>query len=582
MAGNVLYYGDNLYWLRRMKDETVDLIYLDPPFNSNRNYNVLFKDERGTESEAQIIAFEDTWHWNQATEAAYAELVQDAPSNVVHMIAAMRQFIGANQMMAYLVMMTVRLVELRRVLKPTGSLYLHCDPTASHYLKILMDTIFDPRNFRNEIVWKRRRGSSSQVHIGNKFGACTDTILFYVKSEEAVFQPQYNMNAPGYQEYIENHFTHIDENGRRFQIDNLANPAPRPNLMYEYKGYKPPANGWAISREKMTQWDQEGRLWFPPSKEGRIRRKRFLDELKGDPVQSLWDDIEPLSSQSGERLGYPTQKPLALLERIISASSNPGDVVLDPFCGCGTAITAAQKLGRQWIGIDITHLSIALMKYRLEAMFPGIQYKVDGEPKDMGAARKLAQDDRYQFQYWACSLVRAKPLGGQVGSRSGKKGSDRGVDGLIDFEDDASGALKKIVVQVKSGHVQSHDIRDLVGTIQREQAEMGVFLTLEEPTREMRTEAATAGFYTSHWGRHPRIQIYTIEELLREEKRVDMPPQAQVSRTFKRAERAQATSAIGQLSLTDSLTASASVAAPPLTEAEDEALDDELDDEEAE
>jgi site-specific DNA-methyltransferase (adenine-specific) len=307
----------------------------------------------------------------------------------------------------------------------------------------------------------------------------------------------------------------------------------------------------------------------------------YLDESPGIKLQNIWEDLPALGSKAAERLDYPTQKPLALLERIISASSNPGDVVLDPFCGCGTAIAAAQRLGRAWIGIDITHLSIALMKYRLEAMFPGIQVKVDGEPKDMGAARKLALDDRYQFQFWACSLVRAKPLGGQVGSRSGKKGSDRGVDGLIDFDDDGSGVFKKIVVQVKSGHVKSGDIRDLVGTIQREQAEIGVFLTLEEPTREMRTEAAAAGFYASAWGRHARIQLFTIEELLKGDRRVDMPPQTQTSRTFKRAERAQPASAAAQLSLLDSVGPDAS-AAPPLTDDDDDAFDDEPDAEEAE
>lgn len=574
MAENTLYYGDNLYWLRRMKDETVDLIYLDPPFNSNRSYNVLFKDERGSESEAQIMAFEDTWHWNQATEREYDELVQNAPSNVVHLVAAFREAIGTNQMMAYLVMMTVRLVELHRVLKPTGSLYLHCDPTASHYLKIIMDAIFGARYFRNEIIWKR---TSSHGNVSVTYGDVTDTILYYARGDKPTWNQIY---LPYTQKHIESSFTHVDFDGRRYTTSDMRNPGYRPNLIYDYKGYKPHPNGWAVSREKMEELDRQGRLYFPSDKNGRIRLKRYLDESPGHRIQNLWDDIPPISSQAAERLGYPTQKPLALLERIIQASSNPGDVVLDPFCGCGTAIAAAQKLGRAWIGIDITHLSIALLKYRLEAMFPGITYRVDGEPKDMGAARKLARDDRYQFQYWACSLVHAKPLGGQVGSRSGKKGSDRGVDGLIDFEDDASLKLKKIVVQVKSGHVKSGDIRDLEGTVQREKAEMGVFLTLEEPTREMRTEAATAGFYTSPWGKHPRIQIFTIEELLMDGKRVDMPPQEQVSRTFKRAERAQAQSAAEQLSLLDALPASQSVTVATLTD-EDEEPDEDFEEEDA-
>jgi site-specific DNA-methyltransferase (adenine-specific) len=531
---NTLFYGDNLDILREyIADESVDLIYLDPPFNSNRSYNVLFKNEAGTESESQIIAFEDTWHWNQKAEETYRFLATQSPPHISKMIAAMREFIGTNQMMAYLVMMTVRLIELHRVLKPTGSLYLHCDPTASHYLKVVLDTIFGPQQFRNEIIWKRRTGSSSQVHISNKFGVCTDIVLFYAKSELAVFHPQYNMDAPGYKEYIEKHFRHIDENGRRFRIDNLANPALRPNLIYEYKGYKPPTNGWAISREKMEQWDKEGRLYFPKSPDGRIQRKRYLDELKGDPVQSLWDDIEPISSQSAERLGYPTQKPLALLERIISASSNAGDVVLDPFCGCGTAVAAAQKLGRLWIGIDITPLSMILQKQRLKTMFPGIAFDVVGEPNSLEGAEQLARDDRYKFQYWALGLIPgAFPYGAQPGSKEGKKGSDRGVDGIVTFFDDNSGKPKRAIVQVKSGKVDSHVIRDLIGTVDNEDAVMGVLVTLQKPSSEMKLAAVKAGFYSSPgWHQdYPKIQILTIEDLLHGAQ-VKMPPQTELKRS---------------------------------------------------
>ena len=264
--------------------------------------------------------------------------------------------------MAYLCMMAVRLLELHRVLKATGSLYLHCDPTASHYLKILLDATFGAHNFRNEITWKRRVGMSSAVHKSNRFGICTDIILFYAKSAEAQFFPQYNRDSPEYQAYVAERFTMIDEQGRKFRTDNLTNPAFRPNLIYEYKGYKPTVNGWAITREKMEQWDKEGRLYFPKNKDGRIARKRYLDELKGMPIQNLWTDIPEINSQAQERLGYPTQKPVALLERIIAASSREGDVVLDPFCGCGTTIHAAQKLKREWIGIDITHLAISLIE----------------------------------------------------------------------------------------------------------------------------------------------------------------------------------------------------------------------------
>ena len=533
---NTLFYGDNLPILREyIPDESVDLVYLDPPFNSQRTYNVLFKHESGKESEAQIAAFEDTWHWNESAQAIYEELTTQAPDHIGQMIGALYNFIGPSQMMAYLVMMAARLVELHRVLKPTGSLYLHCDPNASHYLKLVLDTIFGPINFRNEIIWKRRTGSSSSVHQSNKFGVCTDSVFFYVKSKLAVLHAQYTLDAPGYEDYIEKHFRHVDESGRRYRLDNLANPAYRPNLIYEYKGYKPPRNGWAISKEKMEQWDKEGRIYLPKNKEGRIQRKRFLDEVKGKPVQSLWDDIEPIGAHAAERLGYPTQKPLALLERIIQASSNPGDVVLDPFCGCGTTIAAAQKLGRRWIGIDITQLSIALQKYRLEEMFPGIKFQVIGEPRSLPDARQLAQDDRFQFQWWALSLIYARPFGGDEGSKQGKKGADKGIDGVITFIDDASNKPKRILIQVKSGKVKSGDIRDLVGTLEREKAAMGVFVTLEEPTRDMRTEAISAGSYISPgWNQsYPRVQILTIGELLKGEK-VNMPP---AHATFKKAER---------------------------------------------
>lgn len=528
---NTLFYGDNLPILREyIADESIDLIYLDPPFNSNRSYNVLFRQESGEESEAQITAFEDTWHWNQAAENTYHELVTQGPDHVSKMIAALREFIGSNQMMAYLVMMAARLVELHRVLKPTGSLYLHCDPTASHYLKLILDTIFGAEHFQNEIYWKRKHGRTGPI---KRFGTACDILFYYTKSNTYTFNTQYRENDPA---YIEKMFRYVDKNGRRYRIDNLASPNPRPNLMYEYKGYKPPAKGWAISREKMEQWDAAGRLHFPKSLDGRIQRKRYLDELKGEEVQSLWEDILPIGSQAKERLGYPTQKPLALLERIIQASSNPGDVVLDPFCGCGTAIAAAHKLGRRWIGIDITHLSIALQKYRLEEMFPGITFQVIGEPQTLQGAKQLASEDRFQFQWWALSLIRARPFGSDQGNKKGKKGADKGIDGVITFIDDNTGKPKRIIIQVKSGKVSSRDIRDLVGTVDREKAAIGVFLTLEEPTRDMQTEAVSAGFYHSPvWGRnYPRVQILTIGELLSGQKRLEMPPS---EITFKQAQK---------------------------------------------
>ena len=529
---NTLYYGDNLPILREyIQAASVDLVYLDPPFNSNRSYNVLFQDESGADSDAQIKAFDDTWHWGASAERIYTDLVQESPDHVSRMIAALRDFVGTNQMLAYLVMMAARLVELHRVLKPTGSLYLHCDPTASHYLKIILDAVFGVENYRNEIVWKRT-GS----HGGAKrWGPIHDIVLFYTKSQTYTW----NKAFQAYDEsYIKDFYRFSDEKGR-YRLVTLTGAGTRTgDSGRPWRGVDPTKSGrhWAVpagalrevapnlelekltTQEKLDVLDENGLIYWPPK--GTIpQQKRYLAEAPGVQIQDIVGDIQPISSQAAERLGYPTQKPIALLERIISASSNPGDWVLDPFCGCGTAVAAAQQLERHWIGIDVTHLSIALQKNRLKDMFDlaaGTDYAVIGEPQTMGAARQLAQEDRFQFQFWALSLIGARPLGADAGSKQGKRGADRGVDGIITFIDDASGKPKRALVQVKSGHVKSGDIRDLRGVVEREGAVVGIFLTLESPTREMETEAVSAGFYTSPgWQRdYPRLQILTIANLL--------------------------------------------------------------------
>ncbi len=536
---NTLFYGDNLNVLREyIANECVDLIYLDPPFNSSCNYNVLFKNESGFESEAQIKAFEDTWHWSHAALETYYDLVQDSTNDVSKMIGALHEIIGENQMMAYLVMMTVRLRELHRVLKPTGSLYLHCDSSASHYLKIILDTIFGVENFRNEIIWKRQTAHSDAK---TKYSDVTDTMLFYAKSKHTKFIPQY---VPHDQNYIHNFYRHDDNDGRGpYSLDNMASPNPRPHMMYEWMGFPWPQKGWRYQRETMQKLHDEGRVWYPKRSDGsfdtskRPRLKRYLAEQEGSIITNVWTDIQPLHDVAGERLGYPTQKPLALLERIISTSSQSGDVILDPFCGCGTAIVAAEKLGRRWAGIDVTHLSIALLKYRLEDMFSDVKYQVVGEPHDVEGARQLANEDRYQFQWWALSLVRAKPLGGREGSREGKEGSDRGIDGVKNFVDDHTGQRKTVVVQVKSGtNVNVSDIRDLRGTVEREKAAIGVFLTLYPPTEPMKKEAMSALFYQASFAaqKYPKIQILTIADLLRNNAQIQMPTE---HGTFKQAPR---------------------------------------------
>jgi DNA modification methylase len=530
---NTLFYGDNLAILREhLIAESVDLIYLDPPFNSNRNYNVLFKEESGIESEAQIAAFTDTWHWNQVVEDIYRDIVLHGSVEVSKMISSLREFIGTNQMMAYLVMMTARLVELHRVLKPTGSLYLHCDPTASHYLKIILDTIFRHGTFQGEIIWRR----TSAHTTSRKWPRLHDVLLHYAKYPlQVTFHPQKSMPDSG---WIEREYRHTDERGR-YMTDNLTGagitqgPSGRP-----WRGIDPAKIGagrhWRYVPETLDKLDAEGRIYWP-SRGQYPKLKQYLHETSGTSIGDLWTDIPVIGRTDSERLGYQTQKPLALLERIIQASSNPGDIVLDPFAGCGTTIAAAQKLGRKWIGVDITHLSITLLQYRLGSMFPGFHIKPIGEPTDYESAKKLAHDDPYQFQWWALSLIRARPVGGQEGSREGKKGRDRGIDGVKAFIDDHTGKAKRVIVQVKSGRRKPADIRDLVGTVQREQAAMGVFIMLETPTEDMIREAVSAGHYHSVWSEqnYPRIQILTIEALLHGAQ-VKMPLEADL---FKQAQR---------------------------------------------
>jgi len=518
---NVLYYGDNLEILRKyIPDNSIDLVYLDPPFNSKKDYNILFKENGGVESEAQIKAFTDTWQWGPTAQNTYHDIVTNGPLKVGRLIGALHDAIGQNDVMAYLVMMTTRLIELHRVLKPTGSLYLHCDPTASHYVKLVLDQIFGPANFRNEIVWRRTNAKSLAF---TRLASNHDIILRYSKSDKWLWNPQYMEHDP---DYVRNFYRYVEpETGRRYQLADLTNPNKnRPNLTYEFMGM---TRVWRWTKERMQEAYEKGVV--VQTKSGAVPRlKRYLDEQEGTLIDDLWDDIMPIQSQASERLGYETQKPLPLLERIIKASSNEGDVVLDPFCGCGTALVAAQKLNRRWIGIDITHLAITLMRNRLRDSFPGIQFEVIGEPADLASAKALARQDRYQFQWWALGLIKARPLGEK------KKGADKGIDGVVQFIDDPTGKPKRAVVQVKSGHVGVNAVRELKAVAAKDA--LGIFITLEPPTGPMQTEAVSAGFYHSPgWNKdYPKIQILTIEELLHG-KIVDMPPQTQTNVTFAKA-----------------------------------------------
>jgi DNA modification methylase len=600
-----LYYGDNLDILRRyLKDETVDLVYLDPPFNSAQNYNAFFHEKDGTDAASQIHAFEDTWHWDIETKKAY-DAVTEQPGKVSDVMQAFYTFLGGNDMMAYLTMMSSRLVELRRVLKSTGSLYLHCDPTASHYLKLLCDAILGKDNFRNEIIWKRANAHNDP----KRYGRISDTILYYSKSENPIWNAQHTAYR---EEYYESHFKQ-DESGRYFRTVPLDAPrhgAGSPGLLYEWKGKMPAASRtWAVKREKMEDYDKKGLIRY--TRTGTPTLLQYADEMLGVPLQNIWTDIPPVNPQAAERLGYPTQKPVALLERIILASSNPGGLVLDPFCGCGTTIDAAEKNGRDWIGIDVTQLAISLIKNRLQDTYgrrlkfesssrrepapsakseignrkseidqsgltsaatavsspsppqkeerAGVRrpivsnsnplaqilsplgrdegeenislVRIIGEPTTPNEAATLAEDDKYQFQWWALGLVGARPV-------EQKKGADHGIDGKILFRDDPKAAKpEQIIIQVKGGKTGVKDVRDLRGVLDREKAAIGILISLQPATSPMETEAASAGFYEHKTNRqkYPRLQLRTVKELM-EGQGIERPSTvAATDETFKKA-----------------------------------------------
>ena len=544
LSGNTLFYGDNLEVLREhVAAESVDLVYLDPPFNSKRDYNILFKEASGEAPASQIKAFGDTWQYNVEAERAREEIsdiaLQYGCPKLPLMIDGFVDVLGRNDVTAYLVMMAIRLLELKRVLKPTGSFYLHCDPTTSHYLKIILDTIFGAKNFRNEIIWKRSSAHSDAAQGRKQLGQIHDVIFFYTKGNDWTWNSQYIQYD---EKYIKDFYRHVEpETGRFYTLDNLTGPggAAKGNPSYEVLGV---TRFWRYSKAKMQKLIEEGRV--VQSTPGSVPRyKRYLDEMPGVSIQDVWTDLNPISSQAAERLGYPTQKPEALLERIIQASSNEGDVVLDPFCGCGTTISVAQKLGRKWLGIDVTYLAIALIESRLRGQYdlkPKTDYQVVGVPADLASALDLFRRDAYQFQFWALTLIPAFPAGGEK-----KKGADAGIDGVLQFRDAgiAGTTLKtqQILVQVKGGGVSVNQLRDLRGTMEREKAALAFFVCLETPTKPMLQEAVAAGLYKSELRgvSYPRLQIRTVEELL-SGKNFDYPQRE--AATWKQAARAGARS----------------------------------------
>lgn len=531
---NMLYFGDNKIVLRQhIKGESVDLIYLDPPFKSQQDYNVLFAEKNGSQSAAQIRAFEDTWHWDSAAHAEYVEVVSRG-GRTAEVMQAFHTFLGRSDMMAYLAMMATRLLELRRVLKDSGTIYLHCDPTASHYLKMLMDAVFGPENFLNEVIW-RRTGTHSSA---NRWGPVHDVLLCYAKvNGRQVWNRPYE---PLSEEHRRRHYTHVDGNGRLYAHGELTAPGVRHGRSGDvWKGFDVTAMGrhWITTVDKLDGLDQEGRIYWPPDG-GWPRLVRLEEESKGRALGDVWTDIPPINMKAKERLGYPTQKPEALLERIIRASSNEGDIVLDPFCGCGTTISVAQRLKRRWVGIDITQLAITLMKIRLEDAFGDeVSYAVDGEPTNLQEAQALAADpDKYKFQNWALSLVHARPT-------ETKKGADKGIDGKLTFFVEPEMA-EHIIFSVKSGSLTPAHVRDLHGTVDRDNAAIGVLISMEEPTRQTRAEAVEAGMYVSkELGNptYPKIQLLTIKDLFAG-KKVNCPASVyhrEANPTFKKAPKAK-------------------------------------------
>ncbi|WBO21608.1 DNA methyltransferase [Sphingomonas abietis] len=557
---NRLHYGDNLDVLRaHVADASVDLVYLDPPFNSNASYNILFKSQSGAGTDASIEAFDDSWQWGPAAANALIEITQSGHHKLHMLMQAMRSAIGENALMAYLAMMAVRLVELHRVLKPTGSLYLHCDPTASHYLKLVLDAVFGAENFRNEIVWRR---TNAHNKLSRQFGPIHDIIFFYSVSDRMIFHPG---RRPFTKSYVKDSFPHEDARGP-YQSNVLTGAGSRKGDSGQpWRGYDPNAKNrhWALPGKLLAELAGERGAASPqhlldrldalglilhPARSGSLPRyKQYLEAGDGVLHQDIWayqpgtrgilvgtpdgidQDVKWLDN-TDEKLGYPTQKPLALLERIIAASSNPGDVVLDPFCGCGTAVDAAQKLGRQWIGIDVTHLAVGLIEKRLrEGYGEAVRFETIGVPKDRDSALRLAGEKPHEFQNWFCLKVGGYPLDG------GRKGADRGVDGHF-YPYESGGTTSTGVISVKAGqHVGVAMVRDLRGVMERDAYPFGLFLSAYEPTRPMLAEAMAAGLHDTQLGRFPRLQILTPADIFHGGG-AKLPPLAPVNRRAVRVE----------------------------------------------
>lgn len=525
---NKLFYGDNLDVLRKyIKDETIDLCYIDPPFNSKRNYNQIYNNI-GKEDQAQVQAFVDTWSWGEDDEILLQDIFSNRggvfTSQSIDLITGLKKVLGVGSLLSYLVHMTVRIAEIYRVLKPTGSFYLHCDPTASHYLKLIIDSIFCAgRNgqYRNEIIWKRINAKGLAF---TRFASNHDVIFYYSKTKEFTWNPQYKKHD---EKYLSDFYKYKEPgSGRIYRLADLTNPnKDRPNLTYEFLGV---TRVWRWTKDRMEKAYKDGIV--VQSKPGSVPAlKRYLDEQEGTPIDDIWIDILPIQSQSDESLGYPTQKPETLLDRIIKASSNKNDIILDVYCGCGTTISVAQQLGRQWIGVDITYQSISLILKRLEDHYGKSiidSIELNGTPKDIDSAIALAnkKEDkiRKEFEKWIVLTYT-----NNRGMINEKKGGDGGVDGIayvLDSNEKEGQIVKKVLFSVKSNKILSPAVvRDLNGTIEREGAAMGILLTLY-PMDNMVKEGKKYGIYKNTLFNHdyPKIQVFSAQDIL-DGKRMNLP-----------------------------------------------------------
>ena len=537
---NQLWYGDNLTIMQGMKKHSVDLIYLDPPFNSKQNYNLLYTTMTGKPVPEQVEAFCDTWEMDAQKEAiarTMPVLMRDHGIDDYY-VDFWRLWMNALRttqphLLAYLIFMVQRLLHMKSILRPTGSIYLHCDPTASHYIKVMMDGIFGHDNFRNEIIWQRTNAHGR----AKKWGPIHDVILFYSAGDKYTWNRTFQKYEPS---YIASHYKLRDEHGT-YRLVTLDGPGLRGGGSGQpWRGVDPGAKGrhWELPpdralpkwfkhplgyadmsvQERLDVLDNAGVIVWPTR--GKLPNyKRYLDVSEGNAIQDVITDIPAVNSQADDRLGYPTQKPVPLLDRIIKASTNKGDVVFDPFCGCGTTIYSAAKNERKWIGVDIAILSIKLVRDNLVGpkfrLVEGHDYEVDGIPVSVEGAQELFDKDPSTFQNWFVERVGGFPMT--------RKSGDRGIDGRIYFETRAG--LREMMIQVKGGkHVRPTDVRDLRGVLEREDnAELAGFLSITPPTKAMLSEAAEAGTYEYQGVQYPRIQFLTTEDVLVGKRDFHMP-----------------------------------------------------------